>query len=372
MITASDILLLLEARKRPRTPKQSLIDFLRQYKDDPDIYIHYSSIPKLGINPSQNLSATPLGLYFYPLKIVWNESGGRTTLDTTWAKGGAYVYVVRSKNEKGFLKDMHNDYTEAMLERDADKLAKMFTIDKDDKLIRNTGEVKKGKKANINFWRENKFVLGIMKKIHVVFSKQYPDYNTLEKTANFFFGADDPHNPTVSPYYKGHDGQVEILEHYQDFDLQDMGIDFHNDWEKVWKAFQKAQGVGVQLLNDKFRARFEKDGEYSHFVRGMYHYSMTVTKKPIERYWIGVWRISHELGEKEGVDPSIIQRKIHTTLGYKGFNDTGHGLIHFNEKAQAVFFNTKSFKHIDTYVQASRGALRAAHNYVRMRNNRLI
>jgi hypothetical protein len=49
-----------------------LSDQLHQYVNDPTIFIHYSKINKIGINPEYSISySTPLGIYSYPKD--WND-----------------------------------------------------------------------------------------------------------------------------------------------------------------------------------------------------------------------------------------------------------------------------------------------------------
>ena len=69
-----DVLPLFEARKFPTlNPKLSAYDQLKQYKDDPSIYISFTEINKIGINPVSKWD-TPLGIYCYPLKDTWQKS----------------------------------------------------------------------------------------------------------------------------------------------------------------------------------------------------------------------------------------------------------------------------------------------------------
>ena len=43
---------LIEARRNPeQNPKVPVIDQLRKYKDDPNIFISFTDIPKVGIRP---------------------------------------------------------------------------------------------------------------------------------------------------------------------------------------------------------------------------------------------------------------------------------------------------------------------------------
>jgi hypothetical protein len=62
-----------EARRNPeQNPKISVVQALAKYKDDPDIYISFTYVDKVGINPRSTFN-TPLGIYTYPLKEMWKD-----------------------------------------------------------------------------------------------------------------------------------------------------------------------------------------------------------------------------------------------------------------------------------------------------------
>lgn len=61
------------ARRNPELNKKiSIIDQLSPYKDDPSYFISFTDINKIGLNPSTTYD-TPLGIYTYPLKEIWND-----------------------------------------------------------------------------------------------------------------------------------------------------------------------------------------------------------------------------------------------------------------------------------------------------------
>lgn len=79
-----------EARRNPEmNPKHSFTnEMVRRLKDSDFIpntnvqnaFVSFTSLEKLGINPSSEYY-TPIGIYAYPLKYVYNEIGEK---DTTW------------------------------------------------------------------------------------------------------------------------------------------------------------------------------------------------------------------------------------------------------------------------------------------------
>ena len=68
--TTTDI---LEARRNPElNPKIGPYTQLKKYVDDPSIFISFTEIDKIGINPQSNYN-TPLGIYTYPLQAAWEN-----------------------------------------------------------------------------------------------------------------------------------------------------------------------------------------------------------------------------------------------------------------------------------------------------------
>ena len=123
---------LIEARQNPlQNPKISVIDQLRKYKDDPNIFISFTDIPKVGIRPSYHYN-TPMGVYFYPLQSFWK----RFNMDNTnempkhFATDRHYIQVIRY-NGKGqrYIHDT-SQYSESDLQHDLEILKSLgFNID---------------------------------------------------------------------------------------------------------------------------------------------------------------------------------------------------------------------------------------------------
>ena len=68
---------------------------------------------------------------------------------------------------------------------------------------------------------------------------------------------------------------------------------------------------------------------------------------PGGRFWNITRRLAQEL---EGMKPKFVHKwnSILRSLGYDAFIDYGKGIIHPNEKTQAVFLTKKSFDHLET------------------------
>jgi hypothetical protein len=69
----TDYEVLAEARRNPeQNPKYSSYELLKPYSKDEDIYISFTSVNKIGVNP-QSGHNTPIGVYTYPLSVIWDE-----------------------------------------------------------------------------------------------------------------------------------------------------------------------------------------------------------------------------------------------------------------------------------------------------------
>ena len=114
-----------EARRNPElNPKVGATDYLRKYKDRDDIYISFTKIPKLGLNPKSDWD-TPIGVYTYPLKQFWVyyavEKHKTVKLAAPFAGSSPFIQILKGKHSKGFIKDF-SKYTERDLQKDKEKI----------------------------------------------------------------------------------------------------------------------------------------------------------------------------------------------------------------------------------------------------------
>lgn len=109
------------ARKNPeQNPKVSIVEALRQYKDDSDIYISFTDIDKIGINPQSQFN-TPLGIYTYNLQTGWDMYSVdrlKSLKGFPFAADKPYVNVLKAKITDGFIEDMYSDYNSANFDKD--------------------------------------------------------------------------------------------------------------------------------------------------------------------------------------------------------------------------------------------------------------
>jgi hypothetical protein len=85
------------------TPKQYVVDQLEKYKDDPDVFISFTMDlggPKLGVNPKSTYG-TPLGIYAYPLKIMWDDI--KSYWNIPFAKEHPNIFVFKPKDTNRVL-----------------------------------------------------------------------------------------------------------------------------------------------------------------------------------------------------------------------------------------------------------------------------
>jgi len=126
-----------EKRRNPdKNPKIGVVQALEKYKDNPNIYISYTSVDKIGVNPKSHLLYnTPLGIYTYPLKETWSLVKN----NQIWFTGknpAEYIWVLENKNIPVFIHDFVKDYGSSNFKKDMKKLESV-TSDKEkfDKVV---------------------------------------------------------------------------------------------------------------------------------------------------------------------------------------------------------------------------------------------
>ena len=106
------------ARKNPKlNPKVSVIDELLPYKTNSRAFITYTTVNKVGINPSSTFN-TPLGIYAYPLRSFWENIANDTV---PFAGGRPYVSLLLVKKN---AKILNNNYSWNDNDQDQVKLYK--------------------------------------------------------------------------------------------------------------------------------------------------------------------------------------------------------------------------------------------------------
>jgi hypothetical protein len=127
---------IIEARTKPaQNPKVSAYEKLLPYKDDPDIYITFTSLNKVGINPKSAFN-TPNGVYTFPLALTWQMYEVDRYKDFTqypdFVNGRPYIQVLKYTGAGRSLVISGNpntsNYTDEDLEKDLAKLQKQYHL----------------------------------------------------------------------------------------------------------------------------------------------------------------------------------------------------------------------------------------------------
>lgn len=147
--------ILAERRRNPEhNPRETPVEFLRKYKDNPKMYLHMAPILKVGIYPKSSSSHdSPAGIYAYRLMDIWegdierwntgNYSGKNARgLEFLPYHGGNHLFVLESDIDHNFP----GDYTEHDLETDIQKLQSLYGLS--DKRI---ARLRRTAKTNQNF-----------------------------------------------------------------------------------------------------------------------------------------------------------------------------------------------------------------------------
>jgi hypothetical protein len=121
---------LLDLLEAQRYPTKTGYERLKKYADEPDVFVSYRSINKLGINPN-NAFNTPYGIFCYNLKTVFNNMKGDSS-NVPFAGGHPYIYVFRIKNQfkYKFINNIY-EYSSADYDHDIEKLKEYFVKNHD-------------------------------------------------------------------------------------------------------------------------------------------------------------------------------------------------------------------------------------------------
>jgi len=121
-----------EKRKVDLGPRESAYSELIKYKDralsKKDIYVSFTKILKLGINPQSKYN-TPLGIYSYPLDKFINDLEKKRYKPMTdvfpFAGNSTYIQVFTPKNNRKVITDLYK-YNSKNFDDDMNKLFKKY------------------------------------------------------------------------------------------------------------------------------------------------------------------------------------------------------------------------------------------------------
>ncbi len=105
----------------PSQPTRSVVETFLKYKDRPDVFISFTDLPKIGMNPMTNYN-TPAGIYCYPVsefaKKIKPEMTYNQFVDAfPFASNRPFLFFIRATKPITFIQD----YTEDDLNRDRQK-----------------------------------------------------------------------------------------------------------------------------------------------------------------------------------------------------------------------------------------------------------
>jgi hypothetical protein len=119
---------LLEARRNPHlNPRVDPIDTFSMYANKPNMFVTFTQLPKVGINPQSNYN-TPIGVYSYPLKYVLERAYQKGTLfgAAPFASDAKYVHLFQQTSRN--ILDV-SQYGKSQFEVDIRKLKNYFNHD---------------------------------------------------------------------------------------------------------------------------------------------------------------------------------------------------------------------------------------------------
>ena len=85
-----------EMRRNPQqNPRENVKEKLKTLAQDTSVFVSYTKLPKLGINPNSSGISTPAGVYAYPLHLIWADIENDLT-NVPFPAEPQYMYVFRS------------------------------------------------------------------------------------------------------------------------------------------------------------------------------------------------------------------------------------------------------------------------------------
>jgi hypothetical protein len=292
-------------------PHRSLTDNLEKYKDDPDVFITYTSDLgskkggaglKVGINPRSKYN-TPLGVYTYPLKESWklyNRGDGK--LNVPFANENPNVVVLKRTGKH--IDDISIDYNSSDWDKDISSLGSHFVNTWSKKIKINSVPIEDevGKKIDPK---------NIARYIFSIIVSRASQYSTSMTIGGKFWNV----TRVLSLYdiHMSHNNpEVYIQPHQGDYTISLMSTDLNF-------VIGESELVKRYSTSDKSLPKKYNVGSTGHI------------SNPNAKS-ISVWN------------------QIFRLLGYESIADRdGSGIIHEAEPIQAVFFSSKGYKVIDAF-----------------------
>ena len=308
-------LLLTERRSHPElNPHISAWDYLEQYKNDSDVYISFTEIDKIGINPLSYFN-TPLGIYCYPLhefvkkyikdidftlqKDKYNRTIGGYA---PFAGECPYINFIRVKDKLHFIEDMYKDYGSNKYDRDKKIL-----------------EQKYGKDIKLD---------------------EYAYSAILDQILN-----------NLGEFLNKNDSSEFYLHHLTDTILDELPSNYDIPRKDIFKAVQKYNKDMQQAIfkQDKHLIEFALKDILSELNLIKCFFDSAIETDKYKSLIMIMWNITRLIAKDLSDNKKQASTKwnliLSKDLGYSGFADkSSKGYIHPSEPMQAVFFNTRAFE----------------------------
>lgn len=120
LISVKKLRSLIQEKVKRQYDKLSFFDQLDQYTDLQN-FIHFSDLPKLGINPKSDFE-TPIGIYGYPLDHATLQKIKSGTIEFAGDRKYIHVFRVKPEYKQDIIEMGNSTYTEQELEKDIAQL----------------------------------------------------------------------------------------------------------------------------------------------------------------------------------------------------------------------------------------------------------
>jgi hypothetical protein len=328
-------------KRTEQNQTESAIDILLSYADDPDIYISFTNIDKIGINPSSKFN-TPNGIYSYPLKQFKKALNQHTKMSSVFpfASDRPYIWIFK-KNCSNFVDDVKTEYTSKDYDSDMEKLRKFYSKDfnrvlESDIVINNT-------KRRLNQYKmalkqqqfSGKNVLDLAEpQINDLIKKTEKELKVYTKSARLI---DDNKENRIA----------QLKEKIESAKRRVAWL----DTQPLKKDDEDFLALSKIYINDLIE--LEKSLK---LVTNMYTFDDLVSdaskesrdSTPISKFWnVTRWIANGGVDAPPDTSMTFKWNNILRKLGYCGFADkSGSSTIHPNEPIQAVFLSKNAIKPI--------------------------
>lgn len=272
---------------------------LQRFLGDPSVFVHFSDINKLGVNPSSDFN-TPIGIYAYPVSYVLSPSNNSDPFDVPFAGSRKYAHVFRVRDLDKCLvisKDSVDDFKGGVMgfverffdpERLRDSLRSIIIPNND---------------LASDRWLN--------------FAYDYMRGTDMRKLYGYVISNDI----NVPPGLPEFPGEGSIAGFVSDSDLG------------------RIKFAAICNINRRMSSDDIYHANYSD-VSILWFFTMAAADV-ISR------KVVRSSGAPLGRSTSVVWSKILRDLGVSGVIDNGFGIIHTNEPTQAVFFDIRNLVHLD-------------------------